>query len=599
MPIRNTVYSLFLCCIALLPAASFGADLPAPPIPIGTKVTSLRFIDIRGLDRNLRELGDYQAVVFVFTTKSCPLVRKSFPKLVALYEAYRERKVVFVAVNAGPEDTVREMAAQAVDFQVPFFFVKDADHSAVQSLGVQRTPEVVLLDHENTIRYRGRIDDQLRIGGTRPQATREDLKEAIEEVLAGKPVSVPETEVDGCLITQIADKEPAPSDVTWSSEIASLVHDKCSRCHREGTAAPFPLLTYDDVASHAEMIAHVVRLETMPPWYASRAHGTFQNDTSMSPAQIDRLCDWITAGCPEGNPQQAPLPPKSEETEWRIGKPDLVIQTVEEHAVPATGFVPYQYAVLPYVFFGETWVEAFEIQPLNPSVVHHCNLAYITKDGASEETFITGYVPGGQPMDLGQFDNGVAYRIPAGAVLGLQIHYTTTGREETGGIRVGLRFPRRDIRKRLYHFLLDPRGWKIPPADPAFRIEASYTLPRNANLLGLFTHMHVRGRDMTFFATKNGTAEEVLLQIPNYNFEWQLGYELAPGKVRLPQGTKVRAAAHYDNSAFNPYNPDPQASVEYGPQTVDEMFNGFVFYVDEDENLDIHVDPQNGRPIKN
>lgn len=129
---------------------------------------------------------------------------------------------------------------------------------------------------------------------------------------------------------------------------------------------------------------------------------------------------------------------------------------LEEHDVPETGFVPYRYAVLPYLFLNETWVEAFEIKPDNPSVVHHCNMAYVTKDGAGEDTFITGYVPGGQPMDLAHFDNGVAVRIPAGAGLGLQIHYTTTGKEERCKIRVGLRFPRRTVRGRFAIFCLIP-----------------------------------------------------------------------------------------------------------------------------------------------
>jgi hypothetical protein len=193
---------------------------------------------------------------------------------------------------------------------------------------------------------------------------------------------------------------------------------------------------------------------------------------------------------------------------------------------------------------------------------------------------------------------GIAYRIPAGAGLGLQIHYTTTGQEEKCRIQVGLRFARNTVNKQLRHFLLDPRGWKIPPNEPAFAIRASRKLEADADLLGMFTHMHVRGRDMTFYATPPDAPRETLLQIPNYNFEWQLGYELKPGSKLLPKGTVVEAIAHFDNSPFNPFNPDPSKSVGYGPQTVDEMFNGFVFYVAKDEQLAIEVDPLTGRKIK-
>ncbi len=103
---------------------------------------------------------------------------------------------------------------------------------------------------------------------------------------------------------------------------------------------------------------------------------------------------------------------------------------------------------------------------------------------------------------------------------------------------------------------------------------------------------------MTFYANTADGKQECLLQIPNYNFEWQLGYELRPKSKILPKGTTIEAIAHFDNSKFNPYNPDPEKTVEYGPQTVDEMFNGFVFYVDNDEELEIRVDPKTGRKLK-
>lgn len=568
-------------------------------VPIGNEVGELRFVDIRGLRRNLSEMGEHRATVLMFTTTSCQLVKKYLPRLVELHHTYHAQGVLFVAVNVGAEDTIREMAAQAVDHECPFYFVKDVDYHCMQALGVRKTPEVVVLDAQRVLRYRGRIDDQMRLGGSKPHPSRNDLQLAIDEVLSGQPVSVTQTEVDGCLITQ-----PAPLDIsrvsyTWSEHIAKLIHQKCAHCHRPDTAAPFQLLTYADVSSNSEMIAEVVRFETMPPWYASRDHGHFQNDFSLSADQKRMLLAWIAAGCPEGTLSDSPQPPEFPTSEWRIGEPDLIITMAGEHRLPATGFVPYKYVILPHIFLTETWVEAFEIKPLNPAVVHHCNMAYMsTKDGAGLNTFITGYVPGGQPMDAVNFDNGVAYRIPAQSVLVLQIHYTTTGREEAGRIQVGLRFPRREVKKSLRFLLLDPRGWAIPPRDHAYRVESFYTLPCNANLLGLFTHMHVRGKDMTFFATPPDGPSETLLQIPNYNFEWQLGYELSPGQKVFPKGTQIRAVGHFDNSLFNPYNPDPDDTVLYGPQTIHEMFNGFVFYVDQDEELSIRVDPTNGRVVE-
>ena len=594
------ILSLMGLVIGIFNSSRLPAATPTEAhVEIGAEIADLRFKDIRSLERNLAELGRHRAYVFVFTTTQCPLVKRYLPKLVDLSKQFQDQDVMFVAVNVGLDDSIRDMASQALDFDAPFTFVKDYDLSCATALGVTRTPQVVVLDQQHRLRYRGRIDDQLRLGGARPQPSRNDLEQALTELLAGKPISLPETPVDGCIITAPSN-QPSNTALTYYHDIAPIFARHCARCHHPNSAAPFSLLTSDQVVANAEMIAEVVRDETMPPWYASRQHGNFQNDASLSTAEKDKLLSWIASGQPLGNAEEAETlvdADKLSETKWRIGEPDLVVTMAEEHTVQPTGFVPYKYVVLPHLFIGETWVEAFEIRPENRAVVHHCNLAYMTSKGASDETFITGYVPGGQPLDLSHFHAGAAYRIPAGAALGLQIHYTTTGVEEKSRIQVGLRFPRENVKKKLHHFVLDPRGWKITPHDPAFRIASSHKLKHDADLLGLFTHMHVRGRDMTFFATPPESDRETLLQIPNYNFEWQLGYELEPGTKILPKGTVVEATAHFDNSAFNPYNPDPDKAVEYGPQTVDEMFNGFVFYVDNNEQLDIPVSSKTGRVI--
>ncbi len=246
----------------------------------------------------------------------------------------------------------------------------------------------------------------------------------------------------------------------------------------------------------------------------------------------------------------------------------------------------------------DTWVEAIEIVPDNRRVVHHANLAYAsTREKPGQRTLVTGFVPGGQPMDLGRFDNGVAFRIPALSVLGLQIHYTTTGKPEQCRISVGLRFARRVVKKQLHHRLLDPHGFRIPPRHPAFAVRDTVRLKHDVTLLGMFTHMHVRGRDMTFFAHHPDGRKETLLQIPNYNFDWQMGYEIKAGTKRLPAGTQLEAVAHYDNSEFNPYNPDPDAEVRYGPQTIHEMMNGYVFFTIDSEDLDLRINPKTGWPV--
>jgi thiol-disulfide isomerase/thioredoxin len=397
MDMRRSLFLLLL----LVTSNTALADERAPAI--GDVIGELRFKDIRGLQRSLDDLGKKRAYVLVFSTTHCPLVKRTLPKLTELDTKFGPRDVQFVAVNVGADDTIRDVASQAIEHDCSFPFVKDTDLSCVKRLGIERTPEVAVLDADKRLVYRGRVDDQLRLGGARPEPTRRDLEEVLRELLDGKPISVATTTVDGCAITPpepLDLKSPAP---TFHKQVAPILNRRCVNCHRPGTAAPFALLEYKDAAANAEMIAEVVTDQRMPPWYANPKHGKFQNDPSLTREERDTLVRWVRTGRAAGDPSNAPPAPKFDDSKWRIGEPDLVVTTLFEDSIPATGYVDYRHVLLPHIFLADTWIEAVEIRPDNPAVVHHCNMAYVTKDKVGVETFITGHVPGGQPLDLSRF----------------------------------------------------------------------------------------------------------------------------------------------------------------------------------------------------
>lgn len=575
--------SLALLLVTLSPAH-------AAPVPIGTKVGNLAFTDIRYVQRSLADLGPAKATVLVFTTTSCTLVPPYLAVLDKMDRDYRAKGVRFLAVNVGTGDTIVEMAAQMVDLKVGIPVVKDFDGEAVTALGVKRTPEVVLLDSERKLCYRGRVDDQYRPGVTGKAPTRHDLKEATDELLAGKAVSVTETTVDGCLITP-PERRPATRAVTYAEQVAPLLVKHCAECHRPGAEAPFAVGTYEKDKANAKMIAEVVREGRMPPWFAAPGHGTFANKRGLSATERELIAQWVAGGMQPGNLAKAPAPPAPKAGKWTLAEPDLVLTTLT-YDLPATGEVKYQYDILKYVFLEDTWVQGFEILPENRRLVHHANLAHASPFGSlTEKNFITGYVPGGEAMNL---PDGVAYRIPAGSVLGLQIHFVTSGKAEKTKLSVGLRFARGKVQKELHHVLLVDKRFAIPPGEPAHAVTAARTLDRDAIGIGLFTHMHLRGKAMTFTATPPGGKTETLLSVPNYRFDWQIAYHWEADKLRLPKGTRLEATALYDNSAFNPFNPDPKATVRDGPQTRHEMFNGFIFYLDANEKLGLELDGAKG-----
>jgi len=570
---------------------AWGADGEIARPKIGAEIANLQFKDIRYLSRSLNDFGEKRAIVLVFTNTTCPLVRKYWPKLNRLQEQFQGQGVQFVSVNVGADDEIQDVAQQAIDFAVEFPCVKDTDGSCVSSVGVERTPQTVILDGQRRLRYRGRIDDQLRIGGTRPDVLHDDLKLALDDLLAGREPATAETTVDGCRITLPQPPRPQ-SPVTFYEQIMPIVQNHCQECHHPGGQAPFSLMTLDEVSSHAKMIAEVVADRRMPPWYAHRRH-PFVNERGLSSDERSQIAAWVDSGLPTGDASKAPPPRTFADGKWEIGEPDLVTTALETHSLPADGFVDYRYTILPYVFLEDTWISAAEILPSNPAVVHHCNMAYFAIGGKfNEGNFITGRVPGGTAMVL---DDGIALRIPRGSVVGLQIHYTTSGKPEKNRMSVGFRFPRGTVHKELHHLQVTTSRFAIPPGAAAHPVTSSRTLPQDATGIGMFSHMHLRGKDMTFVAHAPKSDPETLLSIPNYHFGWQQNYRWRPGDKKFAAGTRIEVVAHFDNSPFNPFNPDPTATVRHGPQTVQEMMFGFFFYTNTNEDLNLAIDPQTGR----
>ena len=562
------------------------------PVPIGDRIGKLKFTDIRSLPRTLEDFGKKNAFVLVFVNTTCPVAQRYLPTLQALERDYRKKDVQFVAMNAAEDDSLIAMATQAVKYEMEFPFVKDFGGACARILGVRRTPEVVILDSEQRLCYRGRIDDQNRLGGVRKEPTRRDLQAALDAVLAGRKVAIAETEVDGCPIA--LPRARKPREVTYAQHVAPILQKQCCQCHSAEGSAPFSLTNYKQASARAESLVEVTADQRMPPWFASHEFGPFVNRRGLSDEERIILADWVALGLPQGDAAKAPVPQVAPASQWQIGKPDVILQS-SEFDLPAKGDIPYKYTVLLHTFAEETWIQAAQITSNNPAALHHCNMAFASlAEGFKEENFITGTVPGGEPMEL---DEGIAFCIPKGSVLGLQIHFVSTGKPEKCRLSVGLRYPRADVQKRLRNIQLVETRFAIPPGAPAHKVAASRILESDVNGVGLFSHMHLRGKDMSFIAHLPSGTSETMLIIPNYNFTWQVPYRWETGKKTVPKGTRLECIAHYDNSSFNPYNPNPLATVRNGPQTHEEMMYGFFFYTNANEKLGIAVDPKTG--VKN
>jgi peroxiredoxin len=556
--------------------------LSAGALSPGDAVGSLSLKDIRFLPRTLDDFGERAAFVFAFTATDDPGRTELDRHLKSLQESMKNKNVEIAAVHPSPADTIPTIALYGIEHELSFTLVGDSDGICAKDLGVEKLGTVVILDgKDKTLRYRGDWAG---------------VEAALAAILSGGAVAEPERPVEGRAIPMRSVPEP-DAPITYSEHIAPILNAHCVACHRPGQTAPFALQDYRHASARADMIREVVLEERMPPWYGARKHGPFVNERTVTEAEKTLLLQWMAGGTPEGDPALAPAPPVFPDSEWAIGEPDLILTATEVEQIPAEGFIPYRYVTLPYQFAADTWVQGLEILPGNPEVVHHANLIYTLPGQPYDEQngFLTGKVPGGNPVNLAP---GVGMMIPKGAVLTIQIHYVTTGKPETDQMRVGVRYAEGTIAKRTFHQRIRPEDIAIPPGEAFHRMSAEETIPHNATVIALFTHMHTRGRDMTFFADYPDGHSETLLTIPNYSFDWQLAYQYAPGTKRFPKGTKIRTVSHYDNSAFNPYNPDPTVEVPYGDQTIHEMNDGYVFYLDEDENLDLKIDGKTGQVVE-
>jgi mono/diheme cytochrome c family protein len=558
-------------CWAIAAALVLGA--PAGALDVGAEAKEVVFKDIRYLPRTLQDLGEKPAHVLLFHT---PADTQALAVLDAMAKSEAFSKATVAALDVDPDTMIVAVAAQALASDADYTVLKDMDCRAAKALGVTHTPAAVVLDKDHKLTYRGTI---------------EGARAAAEALLAGAEVPA-SVALDGAPLPDWTVKVPATPPVF--KDVAGIIYQHCTPCHRPDQSAPFSLRTYKQIAANAAMIAEVVREGRMPPWYGAPGHGEFMNERTMKPEEIQTLLQWVAADTPKGDLDEAPAPPDFPETEWHIGEPDLVLEVPGEFETPATGYVDYEYAMLPHQFTEDTWVQGIEIQPSNSSVVHHANLAYNNPDaGGYEEKvgFLTGFVPGVSPAVI---PAPVAMLIPKGSSLFLQIHYVTTGKKEKNKMRVGIRYAEGKVLKRVHYKRLRPAAIDIAPYDPRYQLSAEWTFDRNAIPIALFSHMHVRGRDMSFYAKYPDGKDETLLMIPNYSFDWQLAYSYVPGSKLFPKGTILKTVSHYDNSAFNPYNPDPSVTVPYGDQTIHEMNDAYVFFLDQDEFLNYEVDVTTG-----
>lgn len=545
---------------------------------VGDKVSntgSLR--DLRGNRRALHTFKDHKAVVLVFLGTDCPISNLYLPSLLEMEKKYRGQGVQFLAVYPNESEDLDTVAAHAHDRDVPFPVLKDFGQALADEVGVTRVPTVAVLDGDFTLRYRGRVDDRYGVAYRRDKATRDDLAQALTEVLAKKSVGIATTEADGCLLDR--GRKPGKTDVTYTKDVARILNDRCAVCHRPDQGAPFTLLSFDDAVKHGRMIKEVTTQRRMPPWHADPRYGKFSNDRRLTKEEIATVAAWVEAGMPRGDsaPPKSPDFPKG----WLHGTPDVVFHMPEEFEVPAEGVVPYKYWEIDPGFTEDKWVQIAEARPGSASVVHHV-VVYIIRPGQQQPLAADGTLSvlvGWAPGDLAFVcPPETALRIPAGAKLRFEMHYTPNGTKTKDRSYFGITFAKGPPKFEMFMNEFANMGIEVPPHDPHYKGEATIKFRHDARLLALVPHMHWRGKDYRYELHYPDGKRETILSVPRWDFNWQAIYRFAE-PIKMPAGTRLASAAHWDNSRNNLYNPDPSKAVRWGLQTWEEMMVGWAVYV--------------------
>ena len=554
-------------------------------------VDNFRLLDHRGESHELYYYSDASAVVLMIHGNGCPIVRNLLPDFEAVRSDYEPRGVRFFMLNSNLQDTRDSISQEAEEWHVETPILVDDSQLIGESLGLTRTAEVLVLDPKSwELVYRGPLNDRVDFERQLDAPRNTYLRDSLDAMLAGEEVSNASIATKGCLINFPAAHENH-QEISYSQTIAPLLRENCVVCHQDGGIGSWPMSQHLLVQGFAPMIREVIRTGRMPPWHADPQVGHWLNDRTLSIEERRTLVHWVEAGAARGEgPDPLLEPPPPAISEHGLGEPDLVIE-LSPYEVPATGVVDYKYPYVENPLDRDVWIKAMVVEPGSVEVVHHALVgtsANVSTDNDERifDNYLGGYAPGSQDNLLPE---GTGVFVPKGGYFNAQMHYTPYGRAVTDRTRLLLYFYEQPPETFLRHGVVVNPLIRIPPGAKAHEESAYFEFERDAVLYAVLPHSHYRGKSSKFWLQYPDGRRELILSVPNYDFNWQRAYEFAEPR-RIAAGTRLVHSTIYDNSSQNPGNPDPSRLVPWGQQSHDEMLYGdFLFtWVDETSGDPIH-----------
>jgi len=602
--LQRTFLLLFLISFLVCPAAQ--------ATTLGHKLTGIRGKQVtpedlvyRPKDKTARST---KALVVVTFSAVCPLAKRLIPKLNRLKAQFHSKGIDMIALFPNGTDDIADMALYALENKLALPVYKDDPESPwAKKLGLTLTPEVIVLDTRQIVFssvYQGPVDGQWFGGGSSKSQNKEYLQDALDEVAKGNFLAHAERAASGCKIVADDSKwDVVNADrhtVTYYKDILPILQNRCLQCHRTGEAGAnlfSPFEDYDTVVSLYPIMKDRVIQRVMPPWHGfvgDKTKNSLVGDLYLSDEEIKKFVAWgIDDTFSQGDPKDAPMPrnwPAS--GEWQIGKPDIVFKMPEPYIVPKEKLDEYEYYRIKANFPEDRYIQAVEVRPGNKSVVHHIgaivgpagdtdingNLATLQFYGITGDKVrkIGDYVPG-DDFNAHTYPKGYALQLPKGSDIVLEMHYTPTGADEKPDIsEMGIIWADKKPEHLLETHVFNRKDLRIPAQDSHYERSNWYQFSTDVLVYALAPHMHYRGKDYILYKVTNPNTKEekreVVLKVPNYDFAWQRTYEFTK-PIELKAGDALYGVGHFDNSHFNPNNPNPDAVVKYGLKSDQEMFN--------------------------
>tara|TARA_R110001606_G_scaffold332604_1_gene480463 strand:- start:1723 stop:3480 length:1758 start_codon:yes stop_codon:yes gene_type:complete len=551
----------------------------AMPLHAAERVGDFSLLDQNGKFHHIAWYDDHKAIAFLVQVNGSEATRAAVAEYERLQAQFDTQGIEFMMINplGQARDSVNDDVA-SLGTSIPVLI--DDAQIVSQAMDIQRSGETFLFDPRSfEVIYRGPVSG---------------LQSALGEVAAGQAISASMVAMTGADIHYQSSQQIAEQGVSYSEDVAPIIEQNCASCHRVGGIAPFAMDSHAMVQGWSPMIREVLMTKRMPPGQLDPHVGNFANDYNLAVADQQKLIQWIEAGSVKDGSTDPLAELTWPDSKWSYGEPDLIVKLPPQN-IPATGILEYRTVIVPFEGLDrDRWVRASEYLAGDRQVLHH-TLNAVMQPGETRPrgflgevdpngAYITPYIPGAEPHIEKPNTGGL---LKAGSKLALQLHYTTMGKETVDASEIGIWFyPDDQIpQERLSSecACIFPDTWtNIPAYDPDFEQQQSITIDADAYLQSFIPHMHFRGKSMSFAAHfPNGEVEQ-LINIANYNYNWQIDYKLEE-PVFVPAGTKIVVTAAYDNSSQNKANPDPARTVPWGDQSWDEMFFGQVYwkYVDQ------------------